>query len=59
VRTALLLPRMWQLRDTIGGYNAAYIAAAEAHACPPVTADVRLARAAGPRCEIRLAVPGQ
>jgi predicted nucleic acid-binding protein len=59
VRTALLLPGMWQSRHTISGYDAAYVAAAEAHACPLVTADVRLARAAGPRCEIRLAVPGQ
>jgi predicted nucleic acid-binding protein len=57
VRTALLLPRMWQLRETLSGSDAAYVAAAEAQGCPLVTADVRLSRAAGPRCEIRLGVP--
>lgn len=57
VRTALLLTRMWELRDTLTAYDAAYVALAEACACPLVTADVRLARSAGPRCEIRLALP--
>lgn len=53
-----LLPRMWELRDNLGGYDAAYVAAAEALDCPLVTADVRLTRVDGLTCEIRLAVAG-
>lgn len=49
--------RMWELRDNVSGYDAAYVAAAEAKSCPLVTADGALARATGPRCEIRLALP--
>ncbi len=55
--TTALLPRMWQLRDNITGYDAAYVAAAETYSCPLVTADVRLARAGDLRCEVRLALP--
>lgn len=57
ITTAGLLGRMWELRTNVGGYDAAYVAAAEANDCPLVTADVRLANAPGPRCEIRLALP--
>ncbi|GAB3526509.1 type II toxin-antitoxin system VapC family toxin [Arthrobacter monumenti] len=52
-----LLPRMWQLRDNVTGYDAAYVAAAETYGCPLVTADARLAHTGGLRCEVRLAVP--
>ncbi|WP_026818187.1 type II toxin-antitoxin system VapC family toxin [Arthrobacter castelli] len=55
--TTALLPRMWQLRDNVTGYDSAYIAAAETYGCPLVTADARLARSSGLRCEIRLAGP--
>lgn len=55
--TTALLPRMWQLRDNITGYDAAYVAAAEAYSCPLVTADARLARTGELRCEVRLALP--
>lgn len=55
--TTPLLPRMWELRDNVSGYDAAYVAAAETYGCPLVTADTRLARTADLRCEIRLAVP--
>jgi len=55
VDTTLLLVRMWELRDNLTGYDAAYVAAAEALACPLVTADARLATAPGLRCEVRLA----
>lgn len=51
-----LLARMWELRDNVSGYDAAYVAAAEANRCPLVTADERLLRADGPRCEVRVAV---
>ncbi len=57
VSTTALLPRMWQLWDSVTGYDAAYVAAAEAHGCSLVTADARLARTGGLRCEMRLGVP--
>lgn len=56
--TRMLLPRMWQLRGNVTGYDAAYVAAAEMYGCPLVTADARLARTIGLHCEVRLAVPG-
>lgn len=37
--TMALLPRMWQLRHDLTGYDAAYIAAAEAYDCPLVTGE--------------------
>jgi predicted nucleic acid-binding protein len=49
-----LTKRVWALRGNLSSYDAAYVAAAEALDCPLVTADARLARATGPRCEIRL-----
>jgi len=56
--TTPLLPRMWELRDNVSAYDAAYVAAAELHGCALLTADSRLSRADGLLCEIRLAVPG-
>ncbi len=56
--TTPLLPRMWELRNNVSAYDAAYVAAAEIHGCALLTADARLSRADGLRCEIRLAVPG-
>jgi predicted nucleic acid-binding protein len=49
-----LLPRMWQLRAGISGYDAAYVALAEARAIPLVTSDGRLARAATSYCRVEL-----
>ena len=54
-----LLPRMWELRNNVSGYDAAYVAAAEIHRCPLVTANARLTRASGFECEVRLALPSQ
>ncbi|ONH62625.1 hypothetical protein CcI49_00820 [Frankia sp. CcI49] len=51
-----LLPRMWQLRAGISGYDAAYVALAESRAITLVTSDARLARAATRYCAIRLVV---
>jgi predicted nucleic acid-binding protein len=55
--TAPLLRRMWELRDNLSAYDAAYVAAAEAHECALLTSDGRLAQALRLRCEVRLAVP--
>ena len=50
----LVLQRCWELRHTGTVYDAAYVALAEALAIPLLTADARLSRAAGLRCEIKL-----
>jgi predicted nucleic acid-binding protein len=47
----LLLGRIWQLRQAITAYDAAYVALAEALKAVLVTADRRLARASGLKCE--------
>jgi predicted nucleic acid-binding protein len=52
-----LLPRMWQLRANISGYDAAYVALAEARQLTLVTADRRLARAATQYCRVELTQP--
>ncbi len=49
-----LLPRMWELRDNMTCYDAAYVAAAEALGCPLVTTDGKLSRAIGPKCQIKI-----
>jgi predicted nucleic acid-binding protein len=49
-----LMPRIWELRDNVTPYDAAYVALAEALGAPLVTADARLAGAPGPRCEFRI-----
>ena len=47
-----LQPRAWDLRSSLSAYDATYVALAEALECPLATADLRLTRAPGPRCEI-------
>jgi predicted nucleic acid-binding protein len=50
-----LLPRIWELRHNLSGYDATYVALAEAlEATCLLTADERLARATGVRCAIEL-----
>lgn len=44
--------RVWTLRSNLTSYDAWYVAVAEALACPLITLDRKLARAAGPVCEI-------
>jgi predicted nucleic acid-binding protein len=46
------LERIWELRNGVTTYDAAYVALAEALDVVLVTADERLARAPGIRCEI-------
>ena len=47
-----LLARCWQLRHNLTPYDGAYVALAEALEVTLLTADLRLARASGIRCEI-------
>ena len=47
-----VLERIWQLRDRLTPYDAAYVVLAETLAVPLVTVDRRLARAGGHRAEI-------
>lgn len=48
----LLQPRAWELRDTVRGWDAMYVALAEALGAVLLTRDERLARAVGPQCQI-------
>lgn len=43
--------RIWELRHSVTGYDAWYVAVAEALALPLATLDERLAKAAGPNCD--------
>ena len=47
-----LLERMWELRDNLTAYDAAYVALAESLGYRLLTADARLANAPGPKCTI-------
>lgn len=51
-----LLPRVWELCETITGHDAADVALAEILGTAVLTADARLARAPGPRCPMELLV---
>lgn len=56
-----LLGRAWQLRHTVRGWDAMYVALADVLGATLVTRDRRLAGAPGPRCAIEvvsLAPPG-
>ena len=49
-----LMDRCWELRQTVTAYDAAYVALAEVLAVPLLTADARLSRAPGLRCQVDL-----
>jgi predicted nucleic acid-binding protein len=49
-----LLPRMWELRTNLTGYDAAYVALAEVLEAPLVTADAKLASSPGHRVQIQV-----
>jgi predicted nucleic acid-binding protein len=44
--------RMWDMRENISTYDAAYVALAEALGIPLMTGDHRLARTAGLYCDV-------
>jgi len=47
-----LLDRVWELRDSVATYDAAYVALAETLGVPLATCDARLGRAHGHRAEV-------
>jgi predicted nucleic acid-binding protein len=49
-----LLPRIWELRDNLTAYDAAYVALAEALDAPLLTRDQRLAYAHGYHARVEL-----
>jgi predicted nucleic acid-binding protein len=51
---APLLPRMWELRENLTPYNAAYVALAELTGAILVTGDERITTAPGTRCEMQI-----
>lgn len=55
--TFSFLDRVWELRDNLSAYDAAYVALAELLDCALLTADGRLGRAPGIRCPVTV-VPG-
>jgi predicted nucleic acid-binding protein len=49
-----LLARVWELRENIKSYDAAYVALAEALDCPLLTKDVALSRVKSVRCAVEV-----
>jgi predicted nucleic acid-binding protein len=49
-----LLPRMWELRDNLTPYDAAYVALAELTGAILLTGDERMTAAPGTRCDVQL-----
>lgn len=52
VEISTLTERIWELKDNVGVYDAAYVAAAELLEVSLLTADVRLTTAPGLRCRV-------
>ena len=52
----VLLPRCWSLRDNLTTYDASYVALAEQLGALLVTADTRLSRAPGIRCQVEVMI---
>lgn len=48
----ILLPRIWQLRNNLSAYDAAYVALAELLDAPLLTCDRRLASASGHKARV-------
>ena len=49
-----LLPRMWELRENLTPYDAAYVALAELTGAVLVTGDERITATPGARCDIQI-----
>jgi predicted nucleic acid-binding protein len=49
-----LVPRIWELRENLTVYDAAYVALAEGLRAPLVTCDAKLAKASGIRARVEL-----
>lgn len=49
-----LLPRMWELRENLTPYDAAYVALAELTGAVLVTGDERITASPGARCDIQV-----
>ncbi len=49
-----LLPRMWELRENLTPYDAAYVALAELTGAVLVTGDERITAPPGARCDIQI-----
>ncbi|MCU1367631.1 MAG: hypothetical protein JWN39_3270 [Ilumatobacteraceae bacterium] len=54
--TGPLMIRAYELRSNVTPYDATYVALAEGLSCPLVSADRRLARAPGIRCDVDILV---
>lgn len=52
-----LMRRAYELRANVTAYDAAYVALAEVLGCPLLTADARLARAPGIKCDVKVLRP--
>lgn len=52
--TVGVVGRIWELRNNLSAYDAAYVAVAEAHGLALVTGDGRIAGAPNIQCELRL-----
>ncbi len=50
----VLIARIWQLRDNLTAYDAAYVALAEALGAPLLTCDSRIASASGHRAPVEV-----
>lgn len=54
VPSTAMVPRIWELREDLTPYDAAYVALAEALGAVLLTADARLSRAPGPTCAVEV-----
>ena len=52
-----LFERVWELRENLSAYDAAYVALAETLDCSLLTGDARISRAPGLRCAVTV-LPG-
>lgn len=49
-----LVGRIWELRENLSPYDAAYVALAEGLECPLLTGDRGISRAPGVRCDVQV-----